>query len=150
MAYDQLVSAALKIAVLGSLGLILTSSAVVHAQDCNADVGALMKKRMDAMQQLNENAKANKGKLDPVAGCVKLKVLVAADRAIEAYFKKNKDWCSIPDDATANMTADIQKTTAVAAQACSIAEKVKKQQEQQAAGGGLAGEQAQKLPTGPL
>ncbi len=109
-----------------------------------------MKKRSDTMASLNENAKANKGKLDPVAGCVKLRALVAADHAIDAYFKKNKEWCSIPEDAIAGMTADIEKTSAVAAQACSIAEKMKKQQQLQAAGGNVLGEQAQKLPAGPL
>jgi hypothetical protein len=150
MTIDQLISAASKTAIFAAAGLILNgASAALAAQDCNAEVGVLMKKRMDMMASLNENAKANKGKLDPVAGCVKLRALVSADRAIEAYFKKNKEWCSIPDEATANMTADIEKTTAVAAQACSIADKMKKQQEQQAAGGGL-GEPAQKLPTGPL
>jgi hypothetical protein len=150
MTIDRRILAVLKVAVFVSAGLVFGGSTAAIAQDCNAEVGVLMKKRMDMMASLNENAKANKGKLDPVAGCTKLRALVVADRAIEAYFKKNKDWCSIPDDATANMTADIEKTTAVAAQACSIADKMKKQQEQQAAGGGALGEPAQKLPTGPL
>jgi hypothetical protein len=126
---------------------VICQGAAAYAQDCNADVGGLMKKRFAMMEQLNANAKANKGKLDPVAGCAKLRALAAADRDVLGYFTKNKDWCSIPDDAIANMSADLQKTQAVAGQACSVAEKMKKAQEQQAAG---IASQAQKLPTGPL
>lgn len=133
-----------------SAGLFLADTSAVMAQDCNADVGVLMKKRMDLMEQLNGVAKANKGKLDPIAGCPKLKALTAVDKEIVAYFTKNKDWCSIPDDATANLTADLEKTSGVATQACSIAEKMKKAQEQQAAGGSALGEKAVKLPAGPL
>ncbi len=73
-----------------------------------------MKKRMDLMEQLNANAKANKGKLDPVAGCLKLKALVVADRDILAYFSKNKEWCAIPDEASNSIQADVEKTTGVA------------------------------------
>jgi len=147
---NQLISAASKVAFFLAAGLILNGTTAALAQDCNADVGALMKKRQDTMASLNENAKANKGKLDPATGCVKLRALIATDHAIDAYFKKNKEWCSIPDDAIASMTTDIEKTTAVAAQACANAEKMKKQQQQQAAGGNALGEQAQKLPSGPL
>ncbi len=150
MLVNQLTSTAFKAVLFFSAGLVFAETTGAFAQDCNADVGALMKKRLDKMAELNANAKANKGKLDPVVGCVKLKALVAVDREIEAYFKKNKEWCSIPDEAMTNMTADVEKTGAVATQACTIVEKMKKAQEQQAAGGGLAGEQAQKLPTGPL
>jgi len=149
MTRNRLTFAAKGAALFLSAGLILASPAAAVAQDCNADVGVLMKKRMSMMEQLNANAKANKGKLDPVAGCAKLKSLAVADREILAYFTKNKEWCAIPDDAIANIQADMQKTGTVANQACTIAEKMKKAQEQQAAGGGL-GAQAQKLPTGPL
>ncbi len=121
MTANQLTFAVSRAVVCLSVGLILAGAPAAFAQDCNADVGALMKKRMDMMEQLNANAKANKGKLDPVAGCTKLKGLVAVDREILAYFTKNKEWCSIPDDATANIQADVDKTGTVANQACTIA-----------------------------
>jgi hypothetical protein len=149
MTANQLTFGVSKAVLFLSAGLIFADMPAVLAQDCNADVGALMKKRMDMMEQLNANAKANKGKLDPVAGCAKLKGLVAVDHEILAYFTKNKEWCSIPDDATANIQADADKTGTVANQACTIAAQMKKAQEQQAAGGGIGG-QAQKLPSGPL
>jgi hypothetical protein len=149
MTANQLTFAASRLAVFLSTGLILASSSAAIAQDCNAEVGVLMKKRMESMEQLNGIAKANKGKLDPVAGCVKLKALVVADREILAYFTKNKEWCAIPEDASRSLEADVEKTTGVANQACTIAAQMKKAQEQQAAGGGL-GEKAQKLPNGPL
>ncbi len=149
MIAKQLTLAAFKAAVFLSAGLILAGTSTAIAQDCNADVGVLMKKRMDLMEQLNANAKANKGKLDPVAGCLKLKALVVADRDILAYFSKNKEWCAIPDEASNSIQADVEKTTGVANQACMIAAQMKKAQEQAAAGGGL-GEKPQKLPNGPL
>ncbi len=149
MTANRLTLAASKVGVFLSAGLILAGTSAAIAQDCNADVGVLRKKRMDMMEQLNANAKANKGKLDPVAGCAKLKGLVAVDHEILAYFTKNKEWCAIPDDATAGIQADVDKTGAVANQACTIAAQMKKAQEQQAAGGG-GGAPAQKLPTGPL
>jgi len=130
-----------------SCGLVVALSGAAVAQDCNADVAGLMKKRFSVMEKLNSNAKANGGKLDPVAGCANLRSLVAADREVLAYFVKNKDWCSIPDDAVSNIQADMTKTTGVAAQACAAAANMKKMQEQQAAG---IAAQAQKLPTGPL
>jgi hypothetical protein len=151
MHLNWLTSTAFKATLGLSAGLLFGGMTAALALDCNADVASLMKKRVDTMGALNANAKANKGKLDPIAGCAKLKNLVVVDREIEAYFKKNKEWCSIPEEAMANMSADLEKTTAVATQACTIAEKMKKAQQQQAAGGGgLPGEQAQKLPTGPL
>jgi len=137
--------------MLAAGALILSASLVgvgsAAAQDCNTDVAGLMKKRFSMMEKLNSNAKANGGKLDPVAGCANLRALVSADRDVLAYFTKNKEWCSIPDDAVANIQADMTKTSGVAAQACTAAANMKKMQEQQAAG---IAAQAQKLPTGPL
>ncbi len=149
MTAHRLTSVAAKAAVFVTAGSILAGTLPAFAQDCNADVAVLMKKRMDTMEQLNGIAKANKGKLDPIAGCAKLKSLVGIDKEILAYFTKNKEWCAIPEEATQNLAADVQKTGAVATQACTIAEQMKKAQQQQAAGGGL-GAPAPKLPTGPL
>jgi len=134
-------------AIILSASLVAAFSTGVSAQDCNADVAGLMKKRFSVMEKLNTNAKANGGKLDPVAGCATLKTLVAADREVLAYFTKNKEWCSIPDDAVENIKADMTKTSGVATQACTAAANMKKMQDQQAAG---IAAQAQKLPTGPL
>ncbi len=148
MTAHRLTFMASKAVAFAAAGLLFAGAMPALGQDCNADVGVLMKKRADTMEQLNGIAKANKGKLDPVAGCAKLKSLVAVDKEILAYFTKNKEWCAIPEEASQNLSADVQKTTAVAAQACSIAEQMKKAKEQQAAGGGLG--PAPKLPTGPL
>ena len=83
-----------------------------------------------------------------MASCPKLKALVGVEREVLAYLTKNKEWCNVPDEAVANISASAEKSNAVAGQACKIAAQVKKQQEQQATGAGLP--PAQKLPSGPL
>jgi len=140
--------AARKAAALGALAFCLAVGGTARAADCNADIGALSKKRQDIIDSLNHQAKGTKNQLDPVAACPKLKALVGAERELVAYLTKNKEWCTIPDDAIANITASADKSGAVAGQACKIAAQMKKAQEQQATGGGAS--QGQKLPTGPL
>ncbi len=144
---NSLIHAARKAAVLGALALCL-GGGVAHAMDCNEDIGNLTKKRQNVIDGLNKLAKGTKNQLDPVASCPKLKELVVAERALLDYLTKNKEWCSVPDNALENIGGSVQKSGAVAAQACKIAAQMKKAQEQQAAGGGLP--QGQKLPTGPL
>jgi hypothetical protein len=79
---------------------------------------------------------------------VELRALVAAERELLAYLTKNKDWCTVPDVAFQNITESSGKSSKVANQACSVAEKMKKAQQQQAAGALNAPQQ--KLPAGPL
>ncbi|WP_395666842.1 hypothetical protein [Methylocella sp.] len=138
--------------VFGGLALALALAPLLAAQaramDCNADIAALTKKRQGVIDQLNAIAKGNKGQLDPVAACPKLKTLVAVERQLADYFTKNKDWCNVPDNAVENISQSAQKSSSVANQACKIAVQMKRAQEQQATGGGLP--PAQKLPTGPL
>lgn len=137
-----------KAAILGALAFCLAAAGTARAADCNADIGALTKKRQGVIDQLNRLAKGAKNQLDPVAACPKLKELVGVERQLLAYLTKNKEWCSIPEDAVSNITASADKSGAVAGQACKIAAQMKKAQEQQATGAGLP--QGQKLPTGPL
>jgi hypothetical protein len=118
-----------------------------YATDCNQDIGALTKKRQGIIDQLNKLAEGGKKQLDPIASCPKLRALVAVERELLAYLTKNKDWCSIPDEAFQNISASTGKSGKVANQACTVAAQMKKAQEQQASG--LNAPQ-QKLPAGPL
>lgn len=122
---------------------------MAHAADCNQDIGALTKKRQSIIDQLNKLAKGDGGKkqLDPVASCPKLRALVAAEHELLAYLTKNKDWCSVPDEALQNISTSQSNSSKVANQACTAAAQMKKAQEQQAAG---LNAQQQRLPAGPL
>jgi hypothetical protein len=126
----------------------LAAGGVARAADCNEDIAGLTKKRQGIIDQLNHLAKGTKNQLDPAAACPKLKALVGVERELLAYLTKNKEWCSVPDNALENIGMSAQKSGGVAAQACKVAAQMKKAQEQQATGGGLP--QGQKLPTGPL
>jgi hypothetical protein len=118
-----------------------------YAGDCNQDIGALTKKRQGIIDQLNQLAKANGGgkkQLDPVASCPKLRSLVAVEHELLAYLTKNKDWCSVPDEALQNISASNSNSSKIANQACAAAAQMKKAQQQQ------ANVPQPKLPTGPL
>jgi hypothetical protein len=100
------------------------------------------------MQRINDFAKSFHGKpLDPAQFCVKSAGLLRAEGALIAYMEKNKDWCSFPDEAIANLKASHAKNQGFSGKACTVAEKIKKMKEQAAQGGGP---QAQPLPAGPL
>jgi hypothetical protein len=121
------------------------------SSSCQDDIGKLAQKRMASIEQLNKIAKANKGKLDPIAACPKFNSLISVEREFEAYMVKNKDWCNIPDDVIENVKQGAAKDAAVGKQACAIAAQVRKAQKQQAAGGGGLGQPpAPRLPAGPL
>jgi hypothetical protein len=116
--------------------------------DCGQDMQKLGQARNSEMQRVEEFAKAAHGKpLDPVGFCAKSDGLVRAQAAMIAYMETNKDWCSFPDEAIANLKAAQAKNVSFHAKACDIAAKIKKMKEQQAQGGGPA---AQPLPRGPL
>ena len=134
------------LALMASAPFVICGTA--YAGDCNEDIGALTKKRQGIIDQLNQLAQGGKKQLDPVAACPKLRALVAAERELLAYLTKNKDWCTVPDVAFQNITESSSKSSKVANQACSVAEKMKKAQQQQAAGALNAPQQ--KLPAGPL
>jgi hypothetical protein len=114
--------------------------------DCNEDMGKIMQRREALIQELNASAKVTKGKLDPTSACPRLRKLAGMENELIAYMNKNKEWCAVPDNAIENATAGHAKTAQTAAQACNIAEQIKKAQEQQANGGAAP----QKLPAGPL
>lgn len=125
-------------------GPFVVAAGPAFAGDCNGDIAALMKKRQGVIDQLNKQAKASpKGQLDPATACGKLRGLVAAERELLAYFVKNKDWCMVPDNAIASLSEGSKKTAGMAANACKVAEQVKKGQE-------AISNSAPKLPTGPL
>jgi hypothetical protein len=133
-------------AVIAAFPLVTGGAAL--ASDCNEDIAALTKKRQNIIDQLNHLAQGGKKQLDPIASCPKLRALVAAERELVAYLKKNKDWCAVPDEALQNISLSSEKTGKIANQACTVAAQIKKAQEQQASGA-LNGPQ-QKLPAGPL
>ena len=116
--------------------------------DCGQDMQKLAQARNAELQKVNDFAKAAHGKpLDPEAFCVKSAGLLKAESAIIAYMEKNKDWCSFPDEAIAQLKEHHAKNASFNAKACTVAAQMKKMKEQAAQGGGP---QAQPLPTGPL
>jgi hypothetical protein len=135
---------------LAAAGLIFGFSAVLAFQakaDCQEDIGKIMKRRLDAVAQVNKASKTAGGKLDPISACPKLKALAAVEGEATAYFQKNKDWCNVPGDFLEKMSASYQRTSGFAGKACSLAVQVKKAQQQQAQ---QQQEMAPKLPAGPL
>jgi hypothetical protein len=128
------------------LGVGLPTLVAPAWADCNEDMGKIMQRREAVIQELNASAKATGGKLDPTSACPRLRKLVGMESDLLTYMNKNKDWCSIPDQAIENAATGHNKTAQTANQACNIAAQMKKAQEQQANGG--AG--PTKLPAGPL
>lgn len=141
--------AARKAAIVVAVGGPLAVSGAALALDCNEDIAKLTKKRQSVIDQLNHQAKGAKNQLDPIAACPKLRALVAAENELVAYLTKNKEWCSVPDEALSNISASSAKSGGVANQACKVAAQMKKMQQQQSAGA-LNAPPGQKLPTGPL
>ena len=118
--------------------------------DCGSDMQKLAQERNTQLEAVNNFAKSFHGKpMDPEGFCGKSAGLVRAETALIAYMEKNKDWCSIPDEAIAQLKEHHAKNAGFNAKACKVASEMKKMKEQAAQGGG-AGPQAQPLPTGPL
>ncbi len=116
--------------------------------DCGQDMQKLAQTRNVEMQKVNDFAKSFKGKpMDPTGFCAKTGGLLHAEEALLAYMQKNKDWCSIPDEAIDNLKSSHEKNAGFSAKACKVAAQIKKMKEQAAQGGGP---QAQPLPAGPL
>jgi hypothetical protein len=142
-----------KLAGVSLLGLLLAAGAydAASAQSCQEDFQKLTQRRMGQIAALNNLGKAGKGKMDPTAACPAARKLVGVETEMLSYMEKNKEWCAIPDNVLDSFKQARAKTQNFAAQACSVAAKVKKMQEQQrdqaAAGGGMP---VQKLPSGPL
>jgi hypothetical protein len=149
MMAHRLIHAARKSAGFVAFAFVLAVCGAAYAGDCNEEIAALTKKRQNIIDQLNHMAKGTKNQLDPAASCPKLRSLVAAEHDLVAYLTKNKEWCSVPDEALDNISASTAKSNAVANQACKVAAQMKKAQQQQSTGA-LNAPQGQKLPTGPL
>ena len=133
----------------GLFAASIVTAGIAQAGDCNADIGLLTQKRQVFIEKLNELAKASKGKLDPIASCPQLRGLVKAEGELLKYLDANKNWCNVPDDTVSNLKVADAKSQAFASQACNLATQMAKQK-QQAASGNNIGQEAQKLPTGPL
>lgn len=116
------------------------------AQSCNDDIGAIQQKRNTQLEALNKITKANKGKLDPVSACPRLRTLAALEREMLAYMQKNQSWCSIPDQLVEQVKTGSARTAQIAGQACKIAAQAKQMQSQQQS----QGPAAPALPRGPL
>jgi hypothetical protein len=121
----------------------LTSSA-----GCEADLTGLQNKYLATVSELNKMITKTQKKLDPVASCPRLKVLLSIDQQVYAYMQKNQAWCGIPDDLISQIEQRRSKDSTYSTQACNFAAEMKKAQAQQAAGGGAP--QAPRLPSGPL
>jgi hypothetical protein len=116
-------------------------------QSCQTDISRISSERMAAIEALNKIAKANKGKLDPIAACPRFRSLVKIEDEFRDYLIKNKDWCGVPDNIVSTVQESTAKDTAVSDKACELAVQFRKEQQQAALG--LAA-QAPKLPAGPL
>ncbi len=149
MASMKPLSARLALASAVLLGATLTAD-IALAGDCNSDIAGLSQKRQVFIDKLNVLAKASKGKLDPVASCPTLRGLVKSEGELLKYLQSNKNWCNVPDETVANLQAADSKSQTFATQACNLATQVAKQKQQAAAGAAAIGQEAQKLPTGPL
>ena len=136
-------------ALCAGLFLAVGLGGAVYA-DCGSDMQKLAEARNAQLEMVNNFAKSFRGKpLDPEAFCGKSGGLVRAENALIAYMEKNKDWCSFPDEAIAQLKEHHAKNMAFSAKACTVAAQMKKMKEQAAQGGG-SGPQAQPLPAGPL
>ena len=131
--------------------LFVALPSAAQAQDCGADLARLSKAREVQLEALNAVIKASKGhQVDPAVFCAKSGGLNSTENALIGYMVKNKDWCSIPDDAINQLKDNHAKSVSFAARACSVAAQRRKIEEQQAQGGGAGAPQAQPLPAGPL
>ncbi len=138
--------------------LLVAADGAFAQQSCQDDFQKLTGRRMAGIQRLNALGKAGKGKMDPVAACPAARNLAGIENEMLSYMTKNKDWCNIPDNVLDQFKQARGKTQNFAAQACSVAVKVKKMQAMQkiqqqraaqaGANGGLGA--PQKLPAGPL
>jgi hypothetical protein len=129
-------------------GSLFVNAAAFAEQNCGEDLKRLSQKREVELTRINGLVAAAKGKpLDPAMFCSQSAGLNAAENALIAYMEKNKDWCSVPDDALAAMKTNHAKSAAFAAKACTVAAQMKKQQ---AAGAASNAPQAPALPAGPL
>ena len=134
-----------------ALGGIVFSQSALAQQNCGEDVQKLSQRRDAEMAKINNLVKAQGKKMDPATFCSQTAGLIAAENAFIAYMTKNKEWCSIPDDAIDNLKAAHAKSASFSAKACTVAAQMRKIKEQQASGAANnSAPQAQPLPAGPL
>jgi len=139
---------AMALLALALAGAVWAAPAV--AQNCGEDMQKLVQRRVAAMETIKkiaDSAKATHKQIDPEVFCAKSGGLIAADKAVTAYFEKNKDWCQIPDEVVANFKTAVTQDIGMSGKACKVAAQLKKMKEQAANGGGP---QVQPLPAGPL
>ncbi len=144
-----------RVAFLGvaiALGCAFSAQPALAQQNCGEDIQKLAQKREAELARINGMVQGSKGKkLDPAVFCSQSSGLNSVENALIAYMTKNKDWCSIPDDAINNLKAAHAKSASFSAKACSVAAQVRKMKEQQASGSANnSAPQAQPLPAGPL
>ena len=143
----------------GLASLALMPAIPAHALDCNSDFQAFTSRAQGITGALNASAKRNKGKLDPISACPRLRNLAAIQGEMLGYMVKNKDWCHIPDEAIAGAKSARAKSAGYAVQACNAVAQIAKikrlQAQQQANGGTQPGGNGgppppPRLPAGPL
>jgi hypothetical protein len=139
---------ALSSAAAGLFIAVLSTPVLAQQNSCETDMLRLKGKYEGVVASLSKQ-KRKDGKLDAAVACPKLKMMTSIDAEWIAYLTKNKDWCSVPDEALASMEERKKKDAAFTSQACNVAAQMKKMQEQQASGGAQAQPQV-RLPAGPL
>lgn len=129
-----------------AVGLSAVFGASAALADCTTDVQKLTQDRMAAFKVINETVAAAKGKqIDPGVFCVKSRPLVASDEKLLAYITKNQEWCGIPQTMIDQLKQARGKDGVMNANACKVAEQMKKAQES-----GAAANAPPPLPAGPL
>ena len=138
---------------MASLALALAGvawAAPALAQSCGDDLQKLAQRRqaeMETIRKIADAAKAAHKQIDAEVFCAKSSGLVSVDKAMGAYFEKNKDWCQVPDEVVANFKTAAAQDAGMSSKACKVAGEMKKAKEQAENGGGP---QVQPLPAGPL
>ena len=117
---------------------VATLNGSAHA-DCGSDMQKLAQDRNAQLQIVNAFAQSFHGKpMDPQAFCVKSAGLIRAESSLIAYMEKNKDWCSFPDEAIAQLKEHHAKNASFNSKACTVAAQMKKMKEQAAQGAAAA------------
>lgn len=126
------------------------ASATAQSSSCQNDFAVLNKKLEAQVAALNALQKGKNKQIDPAAACPRLRNLAATERELLAYVKKEKAWCSIPDDVIETIAKRADNTSRIAGQACKAAAAQAQMRRQAQQGAQSAPDQRPRLPSGPL
>jgi hypothetical protein len=111
-------------------------AARAQSDECQS-LAKLLKSNSEMVQRFQAEAKSKK--LNPQQACSSLSAIQSTSNSLAKALEANGAWCHAPDNLLPQikqLAANVGKSRA---QACSVAEKMKKMQSQQAQGGGKQG-----------